>query len=104
MKPLLKTLGILSAISFIVMSHISLSLAEMSKWNLDFDHSTIGFQVKHMVVSKTNGKFLKYTGVKPNNLKPFKLPLTRTRCSLIMRSVMPTFEVWTSLMPTPFQL
>lgn len=63
MKSFLKTLGILGAITFLVMSHLSLSFAEMTKWNLDFDHSTIGFQVKHMVVSKTNGKFLKYSGV-----------------------------------------
>ena len=40
----------------------SLALAEMSRWNLDPDHTTIGFQVKHMVVSKTNGKFLEYSG------------------------------------------
>ncbi|MDR4493650.1 MAG: YceI family protein [Nitrospirales bacterium] len=39
------------------------AVAEMSKWNVDHDHSTIGFQVAHMVVSKTNGKFTEYTGV-----------------------------------------
>ena len=39
------------------------SLAEMAKWDLDPDHTTIGFAVKHMVVSKTKGKFLKYKGV-----------------------------------------
>lgn len=37
--------------------------AEVSKWNVDHDHSTIGFQVAHMVVSKTKGKFTDYTGV-----------------------------------------
>ena len=37
--------------------------AEMSKWNVDHDHSTVGFQVAHMVVSKTNGKFTDYSGV-----------------------------------------
>ena len=37
--------------------------AEMSKWKVDHDHSTVGFQVAHMVVSKTNGKFTEYTGV-----------------------------------------
>ncbi len=37
--------------------------AEMTRWNLDHDHTTLGFQVKHMVVSKTNGKFLEYSGV-----------------------------------------
>lgn len=39
------------------------SLAEMAKWKLDHDHSTVGFQVAHMVVSKTNGKFTEYSGV-----------------------------------------
>lgn len=39
------------------------SFAEMAKWNLDHDHSTIGFQVAHMVVSKTNGKFTEYSGI-----------------------------------------
>jgi len=39
------------------------SFAEMAKWKLDHDHSTIGFQVAHMVVSKTNGKFTEYSGV-----------------------------------------
>ena len=32
--------------------------AEMAKWNLDKDHTTLGFEVVHMVVSKTQGKFL----------------------------------------------
>jgi polyisoprenoid-binding protein YceI len=39
------------------------SFAEMAKWNLDHDHSTVGFQVAHMVVSKTNGKFTEYSGI-----------------------------------------
>jgi polyisoprenoid-binding protein YceI len=37
--------------------------AETAKWTVDPDHSTIGFQVPHMVVSKTNGKFTEYTGI-----------------------------------------
>ena len=37
--------------------------AETAKWNLDHDHSTVGFQVAHMVVSKTNGKFTEYSGI-----------------------------------------
>ena len=36
--------------------------AEMARWNVDYDHSTIGFQVTHMVISNTNGKFTEYTG------------------------------------------
>lgn len=39
------------------------SFAEMAKWNVDHDHSTVGFQVAHMVVSKTNGKFTDYSDV-----------------------------------------
>ncbi len=41
----------------------STATAEMSKWKVDFDHSTVGFQVVHMVVSKTSGKFTEYSGV-----------------------------------------
>ncbi len=40
----------------------TVALAEMSKWNLDKDHTTLGFQVVHMVVSKTKGKFTEYSG------------------------------------------
>ena len=36
--------------------------AEMTKWNLDRDHTTLGFEVVHMVVSKTQGKFTEYSG------------------------------------------
>ena len=36
--------------------------AEMTKWNLDKDHTTLGFEVVHMVVSKTQGKFTEYSG------------------------------------------
>lgn len=39
------------------------TFAEMASWNIDKSHTTIGFSVKHMVVSKTQGKFLEYTGV-----------------------------------------
>ena len=37
--------------------------AEMSRWDLDPDHSIIEFRVAHMVVSKTAGKFMDYTGL-----------------------------------------
>lgn len=39
------------------------ALAEVATWHLDKDHTTIGFAVKHMVVSKTQGEFLDYSGV-----------------------------------------
>ena len=45
------------------LGYATASLAEMAKWKLDHDHSSVGFQVAHMVVSKTNGKFTEYSGV-----------------------------------------
>jgi len=38
------------------------ALAELARWNVDPDHSTIEFRVSHMVVSKTTGRFMDYTG------------------------------------------
>jgi len=37
--------------------------AEMARYDVDMDHSTIGFSVAHMVVSKTTGRFMEATGV-----------------------------------------
>ena len=34
----------------------------MARWNVDHAHSTIGFQVTHMVISKTKGSFTEYRG------------------------------------------
>jgi len=36
--------------------------AELARWNVDLDHSTIEFRVAHMVVSKTSGRFMEYAG------------------------------------------
>ena len=36
--------------------------AETARWDVDPDHSIIEFRVAHMVVSKTAGKFMDYTG------------------------------------------
>ncbi|MDP1948555.1 MAG: YceI family protein [Nitrospirota bacterium] len=38
------------------------SHAEPARWNVDPEHSTIEFRVAHMLVSKTTGKFMDYTG------------------------------------------
>ncbi|MDT7040954.1 YceI family protein [Candidatus Nitronereus thalassa] len=51
------------AMALLFVAPATQALAEMAKWNLDKDHTTIGFWVKHMVVSKTKGKFLDYSGV-----------------------------------------
>lgn len=36
--------------------------AEVARWDIDPDHSTIEFRVAHMVVSKTSGRFRDYQG------------------------------------------
>ncbi|HEY5626582.1 MAG TPA: YceI family protein [Nitrospira sp.] len=36
--------------------------AELARWTVDLDHSTIEFRVAHMVVSKTSGRFMEYAG------------------------------------------
>lgn len=36
--------------------------AEPARWNVDPEHSTIEFRVAHMMVSKTTGHFMDYTG------------------------------------------
>lgn len=36
--------------------------AEMARYNVDLEHSTVEFRVAHMVVSKTTGRFTDYTG------------------------------------------
>ena len=33
----------------------------MAKWTVDQSHSTVGFAVKHMMVSKVKGQFDSYT-------------------------------------------
>lgn len=38
-------------------------VASASTWNIDPDHSNIGFKVKHMMVSNVKGSFEKHTGV-----------------------------------------
>lgn len=39
------------------------ALASASTWNIDPDHSNVGFTVKHLMVSNVKGNFLKHTGV-----------------------------------------
>ena len=36
--------------------------AETSRYNVDLEHSSVGFSVDHLVVSKTKGQFMDYTG------------------------------------------
>ena len=62
MRIKMKWLTVLGFVSCLSMGVVTTVVAEMSKWNLDKDHTTLGFEVVHMVVSKTKGKFTEYSG------------------------------------------
>ena len=51
--------GIVTAASLLL---VFASLARAEKWELDISHSSVGFSVRHMVVTKTHGKFNEFTG------------------------------------------
>ena len=53
--------AIVLALILVWVSVIDVS-AETAHYDVDPDHSTIGFSVDHMVVSKTRGQFMEYTG------------------------------------------
>lgn len=57
-----KVMSCLGILAILAMSNAPVSWAEISRWNMEHAHSTVGFQVTHMVISKTNGKFTDYTG------------------------------------------
>jgi len=40
----------------------SAGMAANTVWNIDADHSNVGFKVKHMMISNVNGNFAKFTG------------------------------------------
>jgi polyisoprenoid-binding protein YceI len=52
---------IVSIITSIAFAVPTLALA--TTWNIDPDHSSVGFKVKHLMVSNVNGNFNKHTGV-----------------------------------------
>ena len=39
----------------------------MAKWNVDVSHTNVGFQVKHMMVSKVRGNFTDFSGTIEGN-------------------------------------
>lgn len=51
---------VLSAVAVVALA--TSALAQSATWNLDPAHSTIGFGVRHMMVSTVRGKFTKFTG------------------------------------------
>ncbi len=62
MNGMYRILLVAVAMSVGVLGDIQSSWGEMARWNVDLDHSTVGFQVAHMVISQTTGKFTKYQG------------------------------------------
>ncbi len=62
MRTMMKWVTVFGLAGGLSLGVATMALAEMSKWNLDKDHTTLGFQVVHMVVSKTKGKFTEYSG------------------------------------------
>jgi polyisoprenoid-binding protein YceI len=52
----------LLAISAMLMFAAADAGAATERYNVDLDHSIVGFSVAHMVVSKTTGRFTDYTG------------------------------------------
>src|SRR3989338_4421744 len=54
--------GVLLLLFVFLMASTGISGAEMARYDVDPDHSTIEFSVVHMVVSKTTGRFTDYKG------------------------------------------
>ena len=66
------SLGVLLLLFVFLMAGTGISGAEMARYNVDPDHSTIEFSVAHMVISKTTGRFTDYKGfveMDPDGLK-----------------------------------
>ncbi|MDD5435278.1 MAG: YceI family protein [Nitrospira sp.] len=58
-------------ITVLITDRAGLVYAEMARYNVDPDHSTVGFSVTHMTVSKTTGRFMDFTGfieIDPDNI------------------------------------
>ena len=65
-------LGVLLLLCISMMAGAGISGAEMARYDVDPDHSSIEFSVAHMVVSKTKGRFTDYKGfveMDPEGLK-----------------------------------
>ena len=55
MKHLVKTLVVASAL-------LAPRMASASTWSVDPDHSSVGFTIKHLMVSNVKGNFVKFDG------------------------------------------
>ncbi|MCC6544731.1 MAG: YceI family protein [Nitrospirae bacterium] len=66
------SLGVLLLLTFFLIFGSGISRAELARYDIDPDHSSIEFSVAHMVVSKTKGRFTDYNGfveMDPDGLK-----------------------------------
>jgi polyisoprenoid-binding protein YceI len=62
MKRILNGLSLTVLLSSVIAGLPTVSRAEMARYNVDLDHSIVGFEVAHLVVSRTTGRFLDYQG------------------------------------------
>jgi len=53
---------IIASISTVILLAIPV-IASAALWNIDPDHSNVGFKVRHLMVSNVKGSFEKFTGV-----------------------------------------
>ena len=58
----LSAMKIVPAISALLIFSAVNAAASTERYNVDLDHSIVGFSVAHMVVSKTTGRFTDYSG------------------------------------------
>jgi polyisoprenoid-binding protein YceI len=58
----LKRFAVALAVCSSVAGLPSWAQAEMARYDVDLDHSIVGFEVAHLVISKTTGRFLDYKG------------------------------------------
>ena len=62
MNRIIKMILLAAAPFFFMVNPYTWAQAEMARYKVDLAHSTVGFQVAHLVISKTNGEFMVYDG------------------------------------------
>jgi polyisoprenoid-binding protein YceI len=46
----------------------TISMAQSAQYEIDSDHTSINFTIRHLVISKVKGKFAKFTALCANRL------------------------------------
>ena len=62
MKNDLKRVSCALAVCVLIVGLPVWAQAEMARYDVDLDHSIVGFEVPHLVISKTTGRFTDYQG------------------------------------------